>query len=224
MTEPFEAEYQRLRQAGKIGWGGDAGDSRLAGWQALLQRFEPELGVGRAGLRVLELGCGNGVVSAELAARGCTVSGIDISPTAIDWARSGFAAAGLAGQFFVGDVCDMPQFEAGSFDLVIDGNCLHCIIGDRRASLFSEVHRVLTEGGRFFVSSMCAPPRSAEALAMYDGDRQCLMREGQPWRCLAEAASINEECRGHGFDLLAADKKENPWWDHLSAVFERRAG
>jgi magnesium-protoporphyrin O-methyltransferase len=48
------------------------------------------LPVDLSGLRVLDAGCGPGVMTAELAARGATVTAADISPQLVDIARDAF--------------------------------------------------------------------------------------------------------------------------------------
>ena len=82
---------------------------------------------------MLELGCGNGMSSSLLMARkGYEVHGVDISKAAIAWAREQFTDYALCGTFGQGDVCDMPFLTEHSFDIVIDGSCLHCLIGNDR--------------------------------------------------------------------------------------------
>lgn len=46
--------------------------------------------------RVLDVGCGEGVLSCRLGRRGCSVFGVDVSETVIDHARARWAAAGAA--------------------------------------------------------------------------------------------------------------------------------
>lgn len=44
------------------------------------------------------------------------------------------------------DICDMPQFEDGSFDLIVCSHVLEHVVDDRRA--MRELHRVLSHRGR----------------------------------------------------------------------------
>ena len=65
-----------------------------------------------SGARVLDVGCGTGVPTARrLAAAGCRVSGIDISPVMIDLARANVPDA----EFQVGDILDV-EIDPGFFD------------------------------------------------------------------------------------------------------------
>src|SRR6184192_944550 len=55
------------------------------------------------GLRVLEVGCGAGVDLARFARGGAEVTGVDLSPSAVDLARANFAQQGLDGDLRVGN-------------------------------------------------------------------------------------------------------------------------
>jgi SAM-dependent methyltransferase len=105
-------------------WNGPGG----ASWLAAYERIERSIGgfsadamaeaAARPGERVLDVGCGTGATTAELAARvapGGSALGVDISRILIEAARAQKAAANLS--FAVGDVTAFP-FEARSFDLV----------------------------------------------------------------------------------------------------------
>ncbi|HEV8658840.1 MAG TPA: class I SAM-dependent methyltransferase [Thermoanaerobaculia bacterium] len=98
-----------------------------------------------AGKQVLEYGCGIGSYARRLAERGAFVQGIDISPEAIERARS--SAAGIAEEklrFAVADA-EALQFGPGSFDMVCGTGILHHLDISRA---LSEIRRVLRRGGR----------------------------------------------------------------------------
>lgn len=124
----YGSRYRELRAAGFLGWAGRDFERGLARLTETLDRLEHD-GFLRKPSRVLELGCGNGLSSFLLAQRSYDVRGIDISRTAVLWAEERFAAVGLVGSFHEGDVRDMPIFGDRSFDIVIDGSCLHFPIG-----------------------------------------------------------------------------------------------
>ena len=116
-----EAEYADLRRTGRGGWGRGAYDRRRAGWTGTLDRLQGADLIPPAPAELLEFGCGNAMVSLEAARRGYRMDGIDVSATAIAWARERFAAASLAGSFQQGDACAMPCYEDARFDVVLDG-------------------------------------------------------------------------------------------------------
>ena len=108
---------------------------------------------GAAGLepssRVLDLGCGIGGPARYLAATfGCMVTGVDLSPGFIDAATYLTARCALSDRvtFQAGDALHLP-FEDSAFDAVFLQHVAMNI--QDRAALYTEVHRVLTPGGRF---------------------------------------------------------------------------
>lgn len=98
--------------------------------------------------RVLDAGCGTGYGSAELAQCAAEVIGIDISPDALEYARTRYPLAGLR---FVEGSCTSIPFPAGSFDVVVAFEVIEHV-ADYRAFL-DDCARVLTWQGLFIVSS-----------------------------------------------------------------------
>jgi trans-aconitate methyltransferase len=93
----------------------------------------------RAGERILDLGCGDGVLTAKLVACGCEVVGVDASPRFVEAAR----ALGIDSHVMDGEALDF----AGEFDAVFSNAALHWM---RRAdAVITGVHRALRPGGRF---------------------------------------------------------------------------
>lgn len=217
----YEAQYQSLRDTGQQGWAGDQYEHGLAKLKETLDRLEREGALPTPPALMLELGCGNGQSSYLLAGKGYEVHGIDISTTAVAWARERFAAAGLRGTFHQGTVCRMPVFADAFFDIVFDGSCLHCLIGDDRDACLAEVRRILRPDGVFVVSSMCGEPRSADDQARFDPRTRCLMRDGHPYRTLKPLAAFEVELAGAGFAVWDRRVAVNPWWDHATLVCGR---
>jgi ubiquinone/menaquinone biosynthesis C-methylase UbiE len=111
---------------------------------------------GRAGGRVLELGCGTGRVSIPLARSGVDLVGVDRSQPMLDRARLrshvSRANLGAAGSLTIvrGDIRDLP-FKHGCFAMVLAPyGILQSLIreSDLTAAL-SSVARVLPRGGTF---------------------------------------------------------------------------
>lgn len=93
----------------------------------------------RAGERILDLGCGDGVLTEKITARGATVVGIDASPEmAAAAGRRGLDARLLAAEQMAFD---------GEFDAVFSNAALHWM-RDTDAVL-ARVYRALRPGGRF---------------------------------------------------------------------------
>ena len=75
--------------------------------------------------RFLDLGCGTGVFSAQLAQKGYDVTAVDFTPEALQMAEARARAAGVKVNFLNADV--LTWEGAGAFDLVLDSGCLHSL-------------------------------------------------------------------------------------------------
>lgn len=105
-----------------------------------------------AGLDVLDLGCGEGYCSRELAGRGArSVTGVELSEEMVELARGQESELGQGITYRQGDVTDLGDAVA-SYDLAVGVFVYNYLtVAGMRAS-FREVHRVLRPGGRFVFS------------------------------------------------------------------------
>ncbi len=92
-----------------------------------------------AGERILDLGCGDGVLTAKLAATGCRMVGVDSSAAQVQAAR----ALGLDARVMDGE---RLEFDA-EFDAVFSNAALHWM--RRPDAVIAAVWRALRPGGRF---------------------------------------------------------------------------
>jgi SAM-dependent methyltransferase len=106
-----------------------AGEVARAGFEQLLAREEAERS--RPWGRALDLGCGRGLHTHELAERGWQAVGIDNIPRAVEAARG----AGPSGAtFVVGDVTDLGSAGLGAFDFFLDVGCFHGLSPEQRTA------------------------------------------------------------------------------------------
>ena len=195
-----DKEYAKRRAAGNIGW--DTAEdlhSALTDLNLLLASdAAPKHG------KLLELGCGAGDQSLWLAAQGYEVSGVDIAPNAIAWANEKAVERGLRADFRVGDVLDLEGFDDASFNVVLDGHCFHCIIGEDRARFLATAHRMLAPNGVFLVATMCGDPIPEDALAKFDPVSRCTVSGDIATRYFGKPESLLAEIRAAGFETLFA--------------------
>jgi len=109
---------------------------------------------------VLDLGCGIGRLSAQIAGRFAEVVGVDVSPAMIQAARA--LHAGRPGlRFEANSGNDLDEFPTGSMDLVFSYSVLPHLPADVLESYFLEVGRVLRPGGWFRYQFWIGPPHDA---------------------------------------------------------------
>jgi trans-aconitate methyltransferase len=108
-------------------------------WQfgaSLIELLQP-----RAGERILDIGCGTGQLTAEIAQSGAEVTGLDYSPDMLAQARKNYPQL----KFVAGDAADF-SFPEG-FDAVFSNAALHWV-RDHAAAARS-IARAIRPGGRF---------------------------------------------------------------------------
>jgi SAM-dependent methyltransferase len=102
-----------------------------------------------SGLQALEMGSGAGPNLLWLAQKGIRVSGIDISPTALELSRGLLSPMGeLVGDLVEGSVSEVPLPD-GSFDIVLESCVFQHLAREDRRRAFAEVGRLLRPGGLF---------------------------------------------------------------------------
>ena len=201
------------------GFDADFGHSiRTAAERAAWDRILDLVVGGRGTLDALDVGCGTGFLSLELAGRGHRVTGIDFAPQMLAEARKKPMAQGVAVRFEEGDAEQLP-FAEGSFDLVMTRHVLWTLPHPEAA--IDEWIRVLRPGGRLAVmdsqfdpSVLERSPQHARSSTEYAGigDRLPFLG-GRP------RAEIEALFRAHGLVDVAGD----PVPDLVQAQAERMA-
>jgi SAM-dependent methyltransferase len=101
-----------------------------------------------AGSRVLDVPCGNGRLTLALSAKGCAVTGVDISHEFLRAAEEGAREAGVSIDWRRSDMRDLPWKE--SFDAAFCfGNSFGFLDDAGDAAFLDAVARALDPGGRF---------------------------------------------------------------------------
>lgn len=110
-------------------------ESALAHRRTLVERLLPR----DPGPRLLDAGCGDGVISGDLAAGGAQVTGMDLAWKRVSFARRRSAEQGADVRFLQASIYDLP-FPDGSFDTVLCTDLLEHLDDPQRA--VSELVRV----------------------------------------------------------------------------------
>lgn len=164
----------------------------------------------RPGSRAIVVGCGLGDDVAELISRGYDVTGFDISPTAIDWARKRFPADSHA--FIHADLFNLPTRFRHRFELVVEISTLQALLPAQR------------EAASLAIANLCGPRGVVLTICRARDDDSPLDHSAPPPYpiCPAELSALMEAaglkpCRA--FDDFMDD--ETPPVRRLRALFER---
>jgi len=112
-------------------------------------------------MRILDLGCGPGIVSAALAPHAREVVGFDLTPEMLEKARQRFREAGLTNARFELGRAEQLPFADGTFDAVVTRLTLHHFPDPRR--VIAEAVRVTRPGGRAVVADVVSSENADEA-------------------------------------------------------------
>nr|WP_269781521.1 class I SAM-dependent methyltransferase [Nocardia bovistercoris] len=99
-------------------------------------------------LRVLDAGCGTGVLAAELTERGARVTGMDLSGSMLEIAR---ARLGPDASLRQGDLSAPLPFSDNVFELILSSLVMHYL--HHWEPTLREFRRVLSPGGRVVLST-----------------------------------------------------------------------
>jgi 2-polyprenyl-6-hydroxyphenyl methylase/3-demethylubiquinone-9 3-methyltransferase len=131
------------------------------------KHFSRPVSHGLQGLRVLDLGCGGGLVAAPLARMGGQVTGLDASEDAIGAARAYAEEAGLTIDFRVG-AAEALAAEGAAFDLVV---ALEIIEHVADVNAFLAAAAALTAPGGLNILSTINRTAKARTLALFAAER-----------------------------------------------------
>ena len=173
--------------------------------------IEAALRPGR-GDRIIDLGCGAGLVAKYLLSRGATVHGVDLAAGAVEAARRLNANQPRA-TFAQGDAGDCSELEAESFDKACSVDVTEHCGYDVMLEIFAEAHRLLAPGGLYFVYTP-NPPHWIERLKDWGVLRQDPTHTG-----LRTEAVIVDALERRGFEIVRS--YEPPSMLPVVQLFER---
>lgn len=189
-------KYAWMYRLGVTPWEryGAAGGAQLG---ALLDREAEARSTGPG--RALDIGCGRGQFTPELARRGWDAVGIDIVPEAIEAARS---KGPSEIDYVVGDVTDLQSADLGTFDLFLDIGCFQGLEADQQVAEGRGV-TALAEQGATLLMLAFGPSRYRR---LVEGTSQAEIEAAFPgWELLAVEEANTD---GLGWPM----NKTSPQW------------
>ncbi|MGV0810921.1 class I SAM-dependent methyltransferase [Mycolicibacterium boenickei] len=123
---------------------------------------------------VLDAGCGHAELALALAARGHTVVGIDLSPTAVAAAAAAAEGRGLTNATFAAaDISALTGYD-GRFGTIFDSGLLHALPDGLRDGYLSSMYHAAAPGARFYILAF-----GTDAFGEHDGPGPTQFTEGQ---------------------------------------------
>ena len=129
-----------------IGFSGLEQDFFTKGKADVLLRLLPRLGHHISEAKVLDIGCGIGLIHHHLAASGLKITGVDISEKAIAQARD----ANPAASYLHYDQTRLP-FPDETFDVAWTICVMHHVQPPERSHFLAEARRILRKGGHLLI-------------------------------------------------------------------------
>jgi ubiquinone/menaquinone biosynthesis C-methylase UbiE len=148
------------------------------------------------GKKVLEAGCGRGVISAKLAEHGADVYLLDVSSEALEIARKHFASRNLDATFIKGDILALP-FEGAPFDIVWNAGVMEHFKEAQRLKAVQGLSNVIKSGGLFITLN------PYDGAIFYALGKKSAERKGRwPYGPEFPVKSLEGQCTSSGFRVI----------------------
>lgn len=168
-----------------------------------------------AGRKVIDIGCGGGLLSEGMAARGAIVTGIDLSEKPLGVARLHLYESGLNVDYQLISAEAMAEAHAGEFDAV---TCLEMLehVPDP-ASIVAACARLVKPGGHVFFSTLNRNPKSyLFAVIGAEYVLNLLPRGTHDYAKFIKPAELSRQCRNAG---LAVEEIRGMSYNPFSKVY-----
>lgn len=154
-----------------------------------------------AGARVVDVGCGGGVLSEGLACAGAVVTGIDLAADALAAARQHAAEQGLAIDYRHVSVTDLAAEAAAAFDVV---TCLELIehVPDPAELVRACAELARTNGWVFFSTLNRTPTAYAQAVLAGEYLLRLLPRGTHDYARFLRPSELAALCRSSGLQVV----------------------
>ena len=177
-------------------------------------------------LRVLDVGCGGGLLSEQFSAIGCAVTGVDRSVPTLQAARAHASQSGLDIRYLHGSAENLPV-ETGAYDVVCCCDVLEHV--DDVDEVLGEIARALKPGGIFFFDTINRSLRSwliAIKLAQDFPLTRLIPRDVHVWHKFIRPAELSALLDKHGLaqrEMVGLSPAMNPI-TALNALVQQKMG
>lgn len=158
MVNADQAELDKFSQLAHRWWDPNSEFKPLHDINPLRLGWIDQLCGGMAGKRVVDVGCGGGILAESMAAKGATVTGIDLSEKALKVARLHQLESGVQVDYRLIAAESLAEEAPDSFDVV---TCMEMLehVPDP-VSILAACQRMVKPGGWVFLSTLNRNPKS----------------------------------------------------------------
>jgi SAM-dependent methyltransferase len=186
----------------------------------VINKIDSEVTRNGGGIKVLDIGCGPGILTVTLAPLVEEIVGLDLTPDMITRARSRSNELGLTNVSFMQGSADNLPFASNYFDIVVTRLLLHHLLSPSRA--IEEMTRVLRVGGLVVVADIVSSKNKEEAeihnaletlrdpshvRALSEKELEALLNSGG-LRVIAKDSWVNEREFGEWIRITNAPERE----------------
>lgn len=151
--------------------------------------------------RILDVGCGGGILSEALAKAGAQVTGLDLSEASLHVAKQHAQNEGLQIDYRYESVQDVAKAQAGTFDVVVCMEMLEHV--PEPAKVIAACMQALKPGGHAFFSTINRTPK-AFLFAIIGGEYilRLLPRGTHNYSMLIRPAELKQWSHDAGLDFI----------------------
>jgi 2-polyprenyl-6-hydroxyphenyl methylase/3-demethylubiquinone-9 3-methyltransferase len=151
--------------------------------------------------KILDVGCGGGILSEALAKAGARVTGLDLSEASLQAARQHALSQGLQIDYRYESVEHLADVEAGTFDAIACMEMLEHV--PEPANIIAACAKALKPGGQAFFSTINRTPK-AFLFAIIGGEYilRLLPRGSHTYSKLIRPIDLKNWCRDAGLEFV----------------------
>lgn len=151
--------------------------------------------------KILDVGCGGGILSEALAKAGARVTGLDLSEASLQAARQHALSQGLQIDYRYESVEHLADVEAGTFDAIACMEMLEHV--PEPANIIAACAKALKPGGQAFFSTINRTPK-AFLFAIIGGEYilRLLPRGSHTYSKLIRPIELKNWCRDAGLEFV----------------------
>ncbi|NKB39214.1 MAG: bifunctional 2-polyprenyl-6-hydroxyphenol methylase/3-demethylubiquinol 3-O-methyltransferase UbiG [Gammaproteobacteria bacterium] len=157
--------------------------------------------IGLANCKVLDIGCGGGLLTEAMSSMGATVTGLDANPSLIEVARQHAKQSELEISYFANTAEEFAQETSERFDLVTCMELLEHV--PNPASIFSACRKLLRPNGQLIVTTLNRNLRSyLSAIVAAEYLLDLVPRGTHEYSRFLRPSEISRDLRERGFEVL----------------------